>query len=794
MACNSIWSNECETAIVGGMNIISSSDNYHGLQAGHFISPTGGCKTWDRDADGYCRGEAVASVVLKSLDAAQADNDNILAVILSVATNYSAEADSITRPHGPTQERLYKTVLQDAGLHPFDIQYIEMHGTATQAGDVVEMGSVSRIFAPTLPQRPAANPLYVGSVKANVGHGESASGITGLIKSLLIFQEQMLPPHIGIKSSINPKLPNLQPRNIHIPGQVTPLPSTNAQRSRRRILLNNFSAAGGNSTCVLEEPPAPHIDETCVDTRCHHIILVSAKSPTALIHNCQNLMSFLEIRPDISLSHLSYTTTARRVRHSLRKAFVVASLPQLKDDLNSFLSSPAPMGPSRGTKVSRVLFCFSGQGSFYSPIAKDLFDSNLQFRSDIFSFDNLSQSLGLGTFLSTIDGSGSGVNGSEVQVHLAFVALQMALFRFFKSLGIIPSLVIGHSLGEFAALYASGVLSASDTLYLVGHRARLLQDLCQPFTHSMLAVHADTSTIEQFLEKQTREAEIACVNGPSDIVLSARREVCEELKTELKSKGIACQLLKTAYGYHSQQMDPILRPFEAIAASVEFQQPKITIASPSTCSIIREADIVCPSYLKNQSRNRVEFYETLRECERDGAVDAASVWVEICPRPTCSSMVKATLGSKSLVLPSLREGEKAWTTMSQSVSFLHQSGLDVDWQFYHRDFEAGQRLLNLPLYAWDQQEYWIPYESDWLLHKFSRSKTTPSDQPFQRGPRSTCVQKLVTRELQDQKLLLVFETDILEPNLKEIIYGHRVHGCELCPAVRVFPLAYKCSG
>lgn len=768
------------------MNIISSSDNYHGLQAGHFISPTGGCKTWDRDADGYCRGEAVASVVLKSLDAAQADNDNVLAVILSVATNYSAEADSITRPHGPTQERLYKTVLQDAGLHPFDIQYIEMHGTATQAGDVVEMGSVSRVFAPTLPQRPAANPLYVGSVKANVGHGESASGITGLIKSLLIFQEQRLPPHIGIKTSINPKLPDLHPRNIRIPDKAIPLPSANAQGSRRRILLNNFSAAGGNSTCVLEEPPAPRIDETCVDTRSHHIILMSAKSPSALMRNCQNLMSFLQTRPDTSLSHLSYTTTVRRIRHPLRKAFLVASVRQLENELVSLLSTSASMGPSLETKVSRACFCFSGQGSFYSPIAKDLFNSNRQFRSDILSFNNLSENLGLGAFLSIIDGSGSSLNGSEVQVHLAFVALQMALFRFFRSLGIVPSLVLGHSLGEFAALYASGVLSASDTLYLVGHRARLLEDLCQPFAHSMLAVHTDLSTIKQILEEQTHEVEVACVNGPSDVVLSACIDVCEELKSEFKSKGIACRLLKTAYGYHSSQIDPMLRPFEEIAASVEFQKPKVTVASPSTCSIIREANVVCPSYIRDQSRNRVRFYETLRECERDGVVDAASVWIEIGPRPTCSNMVRATLGSQSRVLPSLREGEDAWTTICQSVCFLHQSGLDVDWQFYHRDFEAGQRLLNLPLYAWDQQEYWIPYESDWLLNKVGRSKTLASDQPLQRGPRTTSVQRLVTRELQDKKILLVFETDILEPNIKEIVSGHRVHGCELCPAVRVF--------
>ena len=193
MACNAIWVHMCDTAVAGGMNLLTGANDYEGLSAGHFLSQTGGCKTYDDAADGYCRGEAVGSIVVKRLDAAEFDNDNILAVILGCATNYSADSISITHPHGPTQEVLYRQVLNQAGLRPFDVDYIEMHGTGTQAGDAVEMSSVSNIFAPAAPARPADNPLHVGAVKANLGHGESASGVTALIKTLLVLREQKLP-------------------------------------------------------------------------------------------------------------------------------------------------------------------------------------------------------------------------------------------------------------------------------------------------------------------------------------------------------------------------------------------------------------------------------------------------------------------------------------------------------------------------------------------------------------------------------------------------------------------------
>lgn len=323
IACTSIWSQECDTAVVGGMLLLGSPEMYAGLSKGHFISETGPCKTFDDSADGYCRGESVASIVIKRLDAAKADNDNILAVILGAGTNYSAYAASITQPHGPTQEMLYRKVLNQAGLDPFDIDYVEMHGTGTQLGDAIEMSSVSNIFAPVSPRRPIERPLHVGTVKPNIGHGESASGITSLIKALLILREERIPPHIGIKSGVlNHTFTDLQRRNVHIPLETAAFPRS--QFRKRRLMVNNFGAAGGNSAFILEEGPI-YEGHGVLDSRPDHVISVTAKTAFSLQKNISNLIAHLEQYPQVSLSDLSYTTTARRVQHP----FVRRQLPPM---------------------------------------------------------------------------------------------------------------------------------------------------------------------------------------------------------------------------------------------------------------------------------------------------------------------------------------------------------------------------------------------------------------------------------------------------------------------------------
>ena len=781
MACNAIWNQDCDTAIVGGINICTGSDNFKGLAAGYFLSPTGGCKTWDQNADGYCRGEAVASVVIKSLDAAQADNDNILAVISSIGTNYSSGAESITRPHAGAQESLYKQVLSDAGITAFDIDYIEMHGTGTQAGDTVEMMSVTNVFAPTTPVRPAENPLHIGAVKANIGHGESASGITALIKILLVLREQSIPPHVGITTTFNPKLPNLEERNVCIASTLTALPSKQGQGLKRRVLLNNFSAAGGNTACILEEAPDRSLEDHETNFRSCHVIALSAKSGTSMMKNVNNLIQYIDKNPSISLLDLSYTTAARRIHHPLRQGFIATSVTDLRRQLSSFNLAEHSLKPKA---VLKVIFCFTGQGAFYKSLAGGLFQTCRAFKNDLIRFNDISKAYGFGGFLPVIVDQNPGTETvPQQQAHLAMAAIQIALVRLFGSLGIAPTLNIGHSFGEYAALYASGVLSEHDALYLVGQRAAIIEKSCSRGTDSMLVVHAGKSQLPFILGENSGLLELACINSPHQSVLSGPLKEIKLVEAHLSRQGIACRRLEIPFGFHSSQMDPVLNQFEELASTVKCQPLNIPFASPLLGSVLQPKDRIEPSYLRRQLREVNNFYGALKDCEKQKLIDDTCIWLEIGPHPVCLDMIKATFGSQVRALPTLRRGDDPWTSITKCIALLYTLGANIDWQELHRNFQ-GQRLLDLPTYAWNEKDYWIPYKE-----AMPERRDRPEEEPvlsFDRSlhdPNTTTVQRLTSCDVTNRKVSLTFATDLAEPKMHALIAGHVINGSGLVPAV-----------
>jgi acyl transferase domain-containing protein len=786
VACTALWAKDCDTALVGGMTLLSSSDTFCGLSRGHFLNDTGNCKTFDDKADGYCRGEAVATVVVKRLSDAQADNDNILAVILAAGTNYSAASASITHPHGPTQEALYKRLLNQAGLHPFDVDYVEMHGTGTQAGDAAEMSSVSNVFAPASPSRPQEQPLWLSAVKANVGHGESASGITALIKSLLVLREERMPPHVGIKSGvINRTFPDLKQRNIKVAlsgAEAFPC----KQERKRRFLVNNFGAAGGNTAVLLEEGPTKAPGDM-IDTRPEHIINVSAKTTTSFKNNIQSLLRYLEKEPTTDISDLSYTTTARRMHFPLRLSVMASSIAGLKDRLTAALTKKTCKAAN---KAPKLMFAFTGQGSLYLPLAKELFESSQQFRSDMIRFNQICLDQGFPTFLLVVGGNAGILEDLRpVQTQLAITAVQMGLYRLWTSWGVTPTAVVGHSLGEYAALFACGMLSANDTLFLVGQRAMILEASCTTKTHCMLSVHADLPALKRHLGDMMEDLEVACINGPEDIVLSGRVEVAQTAQDRLKSLGLKCCILNTPYAFHSAQIDPILDEFEEVAQKVKFMTPKTPLLSPLLSTVIREAGVVSPKYLRRHAREAVNFVAALHEAQSQNLAGKDSVWLELGPSPVCLGMVKATLGDHARGMPCLRKNENAWTTSGKALCFLYNAGLDVNWNEYHCDFERSQNVLHIPAYSFDEKNYWIDYKNDWALTKGEGIVDKVSKVRVESAI-TTTVQRLVTKDVSGAKASFTFETDLSEPALHAIIAGHSLNGLALCPAVSVSLLVY----
>ena len=783
LACNSLWRGEIDTAISGGTNVLTNPDMTAGLDKGHFLSRTGNCKTFDDSADGYCRGEGIGTVIIKRLDDAIADNDPVLAVILGANTNHSAESDSITRPHVGAQRAVFSKILNQGAVDPYTVGYVEMHGTGTQAGDAGEMSSTLDSFAPPLNQvkkgRSSDQALYLGSAKANIGHGESASGVSSLIKVLLMMQKNMIVPHCGIKTRINQKFPtDLQERNVNIALTPTPWERSSDPSKPRRAFVNNFSAAGGNSALLLED--APHKRESpseVVDPRSHHLVAVSAKNGVSLQGNLRSLLGYLKQNPSVALGKLSYTMTARRMHHQHRVMLTASSVEEICTQIETAIQDR--IGMTRPKSSPKIVFTFTGQGAQYPGMGKQLFESFSSFRTELRRLDQIGQSLGFPSLLPIIQSEESDIGiFTPTAVQLASVCMQIALSKLWLSWNIAPTAVVGHSLGEYAALNVAGVLSDADTIYLVGSRANLLREKCAQDTHAMLVVKASVSEIAGVLKQDSYE--IACINSPIETVLAGPTKDISFFTRSLTDAGFKTIPLKVPFAFHSSQIDPILADFKKLANGVTYAKAKIPILSPLDGSVIRDNGSIGPDYLARHSREPVNMSKALLTAQSEHIISDQTTTLEIGPHPAISGMVKAVLGPQIVSLASLQRGRPVWPVLAAGLKSLYNAGADIRWSQYHCDFNASHEVIPLPAYSWDLKEYWIQYVNDWSLRKGDPALTISTTSKLE----STTIHRIVEEISESDKVRIIVESDILRKDLAPLMEGHEVDGVPLCtPAV-----------
>ena len=747
----------------------------------------GNCNTFDDGASGYCRADAVGSVVLKRLEDAQADNDPIFGIIAGAATNHCGHTDSITRPHEGDQASLFARVLRHANVNPLDISFIEMHGTGTQRGDATEMNSVLSTFAPDR-ERVPHYPLYIGTAKPNIGHSEAASGVCSLIKVLIMMKKNVIPPHIGIKTKINRNFPlDLGERNVNIALQPVPWHRTDSVSGKRSVFLNNFNSTGGTTVVLLEDVPLPKSNVTGEDNRTIHIVTVTAKCATSWARNIDAMINFLGHNANTSLPALSYTTTARRMHYSHRTIVSGSDVESVREALKIKATDSDVRRVPDSSKIPGVVFVFNGQGSAYTGIGKTLYENVAHFKSDIQRFDHIAQQQGFPSFIPLVDGSATNKETEKpVLAHLALTCVQMALTRLWKSWGVVPMATIGHSLGEYAALYAVGTLTAGDVIYLVGTRAQLLSKHCSKDSNSMLAVKASLDVIKNQLAGSS--CEIACNNQPESHVLSGPRDAISTLKITLQSLGYHSVTLDIPYAFHSAQVDPILREFEAVAANVRFNAPSIPYMSPLLAKIVSDGGTLRASYLAQACRNVVNFQGALEAARASSIVDERTLWLEIGSHTDCSSMIKHTLGEKSTTLASLKKNTDTWKSLTGTLESLYLNGIDIQWNEYHRDFKSSHSVIELPQYRWDLKNYWIEYKNNFCLSK----GTNPAlEQVGEAAPTqktvplhvSSSVQRILEEHNAVDVSNLLAESDVHDPRLFSVFQGHKVNGVALCPSV-----------
>lgn len=549
------------------------------------------------------------------------------------------------------------------------------------------------------------------------------------------------------------------------------------------LILTNCSQ-GGNTCLIIEDPPTPQARKGR-DPRPYHIVVCSARTLKSLLENQRRLYEFVKAHPQTRLSDLSYTTTARRLHHVMRRSYYSRTVDDLVEQLGADLSKSPALLIEPPKTVPSAVFTFTGQGSIYPGMGKQMFESCSRFRSNLFSYQKICDSHGLPRVLDIFMHPTTDLSlESTVQIQLAMVFLEIAIADLLMSWGIRPSLLIGHSLGEYAAMCVSGVLSVTDTLYLVGKRAALLDERCTPGTYAMLAVGASVEQLESILSTALfNSCQVACINSPNRSVVSGPIKDLQVLRDRIQSEKFRTTFLEITYGFHSSQVEPILNDFKFSAEALNFAHPAIPIASTLRAGkIVKEKGVFSPEYLARQAREPVDFAGTLQACADAGLFDASTVWFEIGPEPVNLSLIRSTLNvSTKFLLPTLKSSEENWKTITHGLSAAYTSAITVDWTEYHKEYSNALSLLELPLYAFDLKDYWVPYSSKTvsttpLQVKVPAKPTSESFLP------STTLQHLQRIIQSEEGVSAVFSSALSEPMLLAAIKGHQVDGTALCPA------------
>lgn len=702
LACQSLRAHESDMTLAGGVNLMLSPEVSVALCKARMLAPDGRCKTFDAVADGYGRGEGCGIIVLKRLSDALAHGDTIYALIRGSAINQDGPSSGLTVPNAQAQQAVIREALANARVEPEQVSYVEVHGTGTSLGDPIEL----RALASALGQgRTGDEPLIVGSVKTNIGHLEAAAGVAGLVKVVLSLQHREIPPHLHLKHP-SPHI-DWDSVPVDIPRQRVPW---RAIQGRRIAGLSSFGASGTNAHIVLEEAPAPPpVTET--KERPLHILTLSAKREAALREQAGELAAHLAAHPDEPFADTCFTANAGRSHFTHRLAVVAESANDAREKLAAFSSEEEAAGTLFGQVASasqpKVAFLFPGQGSQFVGMGYQLYATQPTFRRILEHCDELLRPYldrPLLTVLYPEPGAPSPLDETSY-TQPALFAVEYALAMLWRSWGIEPAAVVGHSLGEYVAACIAGVFSLEDGLKLVAGRGRLIQE--SSGDGAMAAVFADAERVTTALLPYSNRVSIAAFNGPDETVISGERAVVQVLCDELRARGIKSQLLHSAYAFHSPLLSPILDAFTQIATTISYAPPRIKLITNLTGQAAQR-EITGPEYWRRHMREPVQFAKDIRTLSELGI----KLFLEVGPGRSLSGMGRRCLPKDAGTwMASLRSGDSDWHQMLHSLGTLYTHGAAVDWTQFDQDYP--RRRIALPTYPFQHERFWFqPAEHD----------------------------------------------------------------------------------
>ncbi|HEX3408731.1 MAG TPA: type I polyketide synthase, partial [Candidatus Binataceae bacterium] len=715
-ACASLRSGESTLALAGGVNLILSPAITINFSKAGAMAPDGRCKTFDARANGYVRGEGAGVVVLKPLRAAMVDGDQIYAVILGSAINQDGRSNGLMAPNPQAQEAVLHAAYRRAGVAPAEVAYVEAHGTGTLLGDPIEAKALGAVLGVN---RAPDEFCALGSVKTNIGHLEAAAGIAGLIKTALALRHRELPPSLNFVQP-SPLIP-FDDLRLRVQSTLAPWPPGSAPATAG---VSSFGFGGTNAHVVLQEAPPSKLQVTNAragltlaetpETLAPHLLPLSARSIGALRDLARSWCDLLRgADAEAALHDLCYSASLRRSHHEYRLAVSGTSALQLRESLEAFLREETRPGLAQGHKHSdrriRLVFVFSGQGSQWVGMGRELLERNAVFHDAIERCDRALRPYVSWSVLAELGAMTNPARSrlNEVDVlQPALFALQVALATVWRSWGVEPDAVIGHSMGEVAAAHVAGALSLDDAARIICRRSALVKSAVG--RGAMAAVELSLEDSRRALSGYEDRVSIAASNSPTSTILSGDPATLATILNQLRARDVFCSTVNVDFAAHSPQMEPMAAELTQELADLSPHSPSVPIYSTVTGTSSSSAcgdrhPLFDAQYWGRNLREPVLFSAALEQLIKDGH----ELFLELSPHPILLSSIRQGLDHsrhQGAVFPSLRREENDHAVILASVGALYAAGLDPDWRPL---YPTGGRYLPIPFYPWQRQRCWL---------------------------------------------------------------------------------------